>query len=251
MAIGRPSGSNESSTLVRTTSGDDGAYTFSQLIAATYRITAGRSLLSTARDTQPNPFLGGAQIAEIRLESGDDLIAPDLILPAAGMLVVAVTDRRGNPVSSASVQGVYKEVSRFVESVSGQSDKEGLCQIDGVSPGDLQVRAISECELSAWIPVTLVANETARAELVLDPGVMVTIEVEDGGEPVEQCVVFIKDAEGRLASGTILKNGSAILGPLSPGSYLVVAKMLDQEHKAEQAISVVGAQSQVVRLILQ
>lgn len=251
MALGRHAETGAGSTVADATSDENGDYEFPQLLTATYEIMAGRNHFPHAPQAQANPFMGGAQVSGLRLWPGENLTVADLHLPAAAAIEVVVTDREGNRVATAEVQCARPENTIHHEMVTGQSDATGLCRIDGVAPGDFRIRAIWEREISPWAQVSMIANETARAALVVEPGTMVTIEVQDGGAPVKRCYINIKDAGGFIVTGSVLKDGSSTLGPLAPGTYKVEAHMRSAGAQAEQAITVAGEPSQTVQLTLQ
>ena len=249
-AIGRPGGEKAGSSVASTATNAAGEYEFPRLLAATYRVSAGRDPLRGRARARVDPYLGTAQISGLRLGPGEDLSGTDLRLPAAAVLEGFVIDREGAPAASAEVQCVRPEHRTYHKATRGRTDDTGRFLIGGMEPGEYRVRAIWKRDISPWVQVSMKARETARADLALEPGTMLTVEVRDGGGAVEKCYVRITDAQGFLVGSAVLRDGATTLGPLFPGTYRALATTGSGGPESEQGIATAGEPAQTVRLSL-
>ena len=156
-------------------SGDDGRFAIPGLDPGDYRVRA---------------WCPGCTSAEATVPAGGDVT---LRLEPGGSLAGRVTDQSGAPVASFTV-AVSKKTGPLVEETVAQAtviDAEGRFQVDGLTPGDVLVRATG----SGYAPS--------------EP---VTAHVASGEDPTE---ITIRVGRGGSMAGRVVERGTARPLPLA------------------------------------
>ena len=249
-AYGRSDEPGPGSSVAYAQTDEAGAYEFPNLLCATYKVVAAVNAVSPEPLAAPSyPYMGSAKVSDLELGPGETLAGVDLTLSAAAALEGRVTDAEGSPAGSATVECVPVGTRGGPGSSRWRVEESGEYVAGGLEPGDYRVRAIRQREISAWKTVTARLGASGRADLVLEPGTVVNLEVRADGEPVQGGWVRVVDADGIILDSAILKAGSAQLGPFYPGTYEALASMSGgEERPASQSITVAGERSITVEL---
>ncbi len=101
----------------------------------------------------------------------------------------------------------------------------------------------------------LVAGETDRLVVELDPGLAIHGTVLRDGEPLTGAILELRDAEGRTASGTRIvasgPDGTFRIPGLDDGEYTLFAQFQDGATTWSQRLSAVTANESPIRLALE
>lgn len=250
-AFGKSSDAEGSTTISRAISDDSGAFEFASALDGTYKIQAGSARLAVmgSRGTAAQAHLGGAEVKNIRLRAGEHITDVDLHLTTASAVEGTVKDQEGAPVRSARVEcwpSATKEGSRsllmnHILAPHARSNEDGTFLVGGLEPGSHRVRAITALGISPWAEVRVDANATARAELTVQPGTLLTVNVHESGQPSTRVHVIVSDPSGVMVTSGLLQDGSITLGPLLPDAYVVKAR--ESERKSEATLEVTLNQS--------
>jgi hypothetical protein len=180
------------------------------------------------------------------LEAGGEVRDVELHLAAAGAIEGRVLRADGKPVAGAQIE------CRSVGQAT--SDPDGVSRVRGLRPGSTWLRAVIGRECSPWTPVTVAADEAARADLVVAPGTVVLLEVEDANGPVAEAAVTLGDESAPSAFHGFVRTGKARVGPVPPGTYPVTVRRdwrgRDGRSKVESTVTLQGEPEQVLRLRL-
>lgn len=241
------SGSSVSMTKTR----EDGSFEFTDLLASTYRISAGD--LPGALDSSASaltPHLGSASVSGIEVSAGSTVQGVDLRLPPAAAIEVLVVDGEGSPVEKANLECRPEGQSIHMAS-RAKSDASGKAVFGGLNTSQYFLRASLHKEASKWVSCRGRLNETASVKLFLEPGTTLQISILENDQPAEACHLTLYDMDGAQLSSQLVRRGSIKLGPWTPGAYKVVATTRDREVRAEQVVQVSGQPSIPVRLQMQ
>jgi hypothetical protein len=240
---GRPTGGGS------VTSDAQGRYAFADLPAGSYRLMA-----SPPRNGS-SAFEGMGQSESVVLEPGANLRDVDVRLSAGGAVEGRVLRRDGTAASNAQI-----ECRGGSNRGDGAPDAQGAFTLSGLRPGVLWLRAVTEHDCSPWTSVTIAAGGTAHAELVVAPGTILLIEVEDASGPAAMASVSLTEAgsaQNQDNSQTVhvatVREGKGRTGPVPPGTYTVTARRDWRDKsgpKVESTITLTGEPEFVLKLRL-
>jgi len=240
------------------TTDEGGHYAFDYLHPGSYSVAAGGALFGGAFGTASSA--GRIVRSGLHVDEGRTLEGVDFDLEAPGDIAGRVVDRAGAAVQDASI---------FVRDSNGHlldrmsmivSAADGSFQYTGVAPGEYQVSARGKGLASGdSAPVHVRSGEKASAELVLDAGTKLEVEVVDDDEKPVDAQLTVVDSRGRdmqgmfgwteLASGLSegFANSHQVIGPLSPGAYTVSAVAQDG-RKASKSVNLDGQPERKLKL---
>jgi hypothetical protein len=231
----------------------DGRYEFAGLAPGTYAVRAtppaeGRTLAVAVR--------GGVVVAADRATSGIDLR-----LARAGTISGKVLDADRRPAEGASVY-VRDAQGRIVQSAI-QADAGGRFRFDGAGPGGYTLLArkgdLASRESAA---VDVDEGETSEVELVLEPGTLLRVSVEDEEGGSVRSALSVTDERGRelarlLGRDTLeammnegVSSTEQRVGPLPAGRYTVRATASDGRG-ATRPVTLAGQGERRVKLRLE
>ncbi|HVS08391.1 MAG TPA: carboxypeptidase regulatory-like domain-containing protein [Planctomycetota bacterium] len=231
----------------------DGRYEFAGLAPGTYAVRAtppaeGRTLAVAVR--------GGVVVAADRATSGIDLR-----LARAGTISGKVLDAERRPAEGASVY-VRDAQGRIVQSAI-QADAGGRFRFDGAGPGGYTLLArkgdLASRESAA---VDVDEGETSEVELVLEPGTLLRVSVEDGEGASVRAALSVTDERGRelarlMGRDTLeammsegFSSTEQRVGPLPAGRYTVRATASDG-RSATRPVTLAGQGERRVKLRLE
>jgi hypothetical protein len=228
----------------RTTRSDaNGLFAFDHLPAGTYTARAG-----VAFEGAWNPTGHAVTVSpRLRLEEGRTLEGLELELGPPATLTGVVRDERGAPVVGAVVF-VRDAHGRLLAAHSSYlSGAEGRFAIPHVPAGLVSAcaRTLDACSPES-APVRVPSGGSAAVELVLRAATTLVVEVEDGSGPAVRADVRVLDelehdvgsmrdmerVKEQLTAGFTTR--AHTLGPLAPGSYLVLATATDGRRQVER-----------------
>jgi protocatechuate 3,4-dioxygenase beta subunit len=237
-----------------TRSENDGTYSFEDLPAGTFRVSANDSDRWSRRSESTGTRAGARR--NLQLSEGGALTGIDLELSATGSIEGEVRDASGALVGNAEVMACDASGSLDPE-LSAMSDESGHYRIDAVPVGTWTVFARSASAVSEESGALRVdADSAARANLVLKPATTLVVRVLDAeGQPVGASI-RVTDSRGRdLTAGLAWfaeSNDPAQgrhVGPLAPGRYTVTASNHDGV-RASTTVEVNGESTRDVQLQL-
>ncbi len=151
-------------------------------------------------------------------------------LPRPASLAVAVLDGAGKPVPHARVAAFMEDGRPGMEGIpAGRTDKDGICRLEGLSPGEWSVEVKHKDYASAKAgPFTLAAGGETKGEIRLCRGGSILVQVlERNGKPREGASLEFsytgKGEKGPLSSFTLKSGpeGRARKDHVPPGTYQV------------------------------
>jgi len=232
----RASGGGSVSTNV------EGRYSFTGLPAGRYRLNA------SAASKKQIYFDGSGSTGDIQLEPGAALENVDIQLSEGGAVEGRVLRADGKPAAGARME------LRGRESLGGSAaDAQGNFVLSGLRPGPVSLRAISDRECSAWMAVQIVANATTKSDLVIAPGTLLLVEVEDANGPAAQAAVTLSSGSELDAQAVIISDGKGRVGPIAPGTYTVTLRREWRDKNApkwESSITLNGEAERLLQLRL-
>jgi uncharacterized GH25 family protein len=183
----------------------------------------------------------------------DPATTPLITLEPGCTVAGVVVNRRGDPVSGASVR--VKSLHLGDEDTTSLTDSEGRFQLRNVEPGRKIVLVQSPRLAAAWTLVVADPRRPVQNQFVLQPGETIGGKVLDpDGKPVAGasvgCSLLASDdvaADGELElelSTPTAEDGSFRLGPLPPGGLLLRADL--DSHKANGELTVTDITKQAV-----
>ncbi len=216
----------------------DGSYEFTELEPGTYVVGAGSPMLSM--------FVGGAAgygrttTRPIELAQDEDRGGVDIALRKPGELSGRVVDTDGEPLNGASIF-VYDSAGVPVDVMSTTTTNAGgRFRYEGLAEGTYSVLARTKSHATSISrPARVGAESSDEVELVAHQGAHLLVTLHDAaGEPL-RANISVTDEEGREVQGLAGfgsffgawsdDSGSRTrrVGPVSPGSYRVVARSTD------------------------
>lgn len=121
-----------------TISDDNGRFTFDQLPAGRFSVTAARRAYLTSEYGAPYPGAAGTQVTLGEGASADDL---QIVMPKGAVLTGIITDMTGAPVPTLEVT-IYRETaSRYEAAGTDVTDDRGVYRVYGLQPGEYIVSA--------------------------------------------------------------------------------------------------------------
>jgi protocatechuate 3,4-dioxygenase beta subunit len=220
-----------------------GHYTFADLSSGSYRFIA------NPPSNGASPFEGQGQSDVVVLEPGAELHDVDLRLIAASAVDGRVQHSDGTPAGKATIEC---RAARYQRETA--ADAHGVFVVQGLLPGALWLRAVSEHECSPWTELTLATGEKAHADLVVLPGTIVIVEVEDANGPVATASVSLSDGNERTVHVATVMNGKGHTDPVPPGTYKVTAvrdwRSKKDGPRTESSITLTSEPERVLKLRL-
>lgn len=137
-----------------TVSDDQGNFTFSELPAGRYTLSASKPGYVNATYGQKKPGRPGTQIQLIDTQKLTNLKLP---LPKGGVLTGVVLDENGEPTPGTQVTAFRYEMrtgqKQLTQAGNDQTDDRGMYRIYGLLPGDYVVRATPRNRLNDLVQV--------------------------------------------------------------------------------------------------
>ena len=236
---------------------EDGRFAFQRLRPGAYDLRAGGEGLVV-----PTGGAGGwanAVLSNLELGAGGALDGLELRLAEPGTLRGVVRKSDGSPASSASVW-VRDAAGRLLFTRSWcTTDAAGRFTFRDAGSGRHTVFARSETEASAEVPVEIRAGAESEVELMLQPGTLLLVAVEDDEGNALRAHLRVFDEAGREVSGLssgrdlerLMSEGFSTreqkIGPLAPGRYRVEA-VTEDGLRAAEAVSLTGQPERRLRL---
>ncbi len=235
-----------------------GRFSFASLRAGRYSLRAGEFGRFFASEEEPDYSI--AVVSGLELDEGAALTGIELSLSKPGTIRGVVRDPEGKPVVDVSV---------FVRAESGAvlnpmstclTDGKGTFRFTSAAPGSYTLSARSAngaSRESASIAVS--EGQETEAELVLEPGTLLVVSVEDEKGGSLRAQVSVLDEAGRDVAGLLQSDAQEKLltegfsssehrvGPLVAGSYRVVATGMDGTS-AEAKVTLAGQPEHRLRL---
>lgn len=248
---------------------DDGRYVFEDLPAGKYHLVVRKGSYVPSGYGQGDPYEAPRLL---ELAPGQKLPNIDVGLQRGGVIAGRITDEIGEPVPNIGVRvlRMYRMEGRrrLVPGGSGFSsttDDRGYYRVFGLSPGEYYVSASGldsggpgmhmddvEGPVRTYFPGTPVIDEAQRVEVgpgqevlsvnfALDSGRPFSISgtvVDSTGQPPAPAYVMAEhsvDLMGMNMGGEVKPDGSFVLENLSPGTYLVSARVGENEGEFAEA----------------
>lgn len=238
---------------------ETGSYELDNLRPGAYRVAAGGSFLGGALGEGRK---GGRVVQRTELREGQWLRGLDFRLEKPGTLRGTVVDHAGKPAEAADVY-VRDEDGNMLEAFSFvKADAGGRFEYEGLGPGRYTVSARKEgLSTRGEESVAVRSGEVARVDLVLAPGTVLLVSLEDKSGELVPAMVSAVDERGREMSGMralsdIMEqyNGGLgaleqRIGPLPPGSYTVRAIAADG-RSTKKSVTLSGQDERRLRLRL-
>jgi hypothetical protein len=216
-------------------------------------------------------FLGGAfgdgealgrVVKSVELDEGESLRDLDFRLEQPGSVQGTVRDATGNLVAEASIF-LRDEDGRLVELFSlASTNASGKFEYPGLAPGSYTVTARTRTLASAdGVPVRVRSDESSEVTVVLEPGTLLLVSLEDSSGADIPSRVSVLDEKGREMNGMLSLAelmerysgglGEAVqrVGPLPPGTYEVRA-MAEDGRSAQRPVNLTGQSERKVKLRL-
>jgi hypothetical protein len=228
----------------------DGRYAFDLLPAETWNVTA---------DGPANGSHGLTKdvLTDVVIAPGASVRAADLHLRAGGTIRGRIVDDDGTPV--AGVRVTARDATGEVRNAFDMrgSSADGAFELGGLPPGVYHLTAVGDgLATTRATEVAVSASETASAEFVVEPGVVLLVRTHDAtGAPVDAPVAVLRDGvdhapESDWSLNLERRPGEMRYGPFPAGTYQVSAATRDL-HSAERTVQLAGETEVVVELVLE
>ncbi len=216
-------------------------------------------------------FLGGAlgegkalgrEVRSVELGEGEAKGGIDFRLEQPGSVRGTVRDGAGQLVAEASIF-LRDDEGRLVELFSlASTNASGTFEYPGLAPGEYSVTARTKSlASSAGVPVRVRSGESSEVTVVVEPGTLLFVSLEDASGTDLPSRVSVLDDKGRELNGMmglaeLMERYSAGLGeavqrvgPLPPGTYEVRA-IAEDGRTAERPVSLTGQAERKLKLRL-
>jgi len=236
-----------------------GAYEIPWLRPGSYTVAAG------------GVFLGGAfgeggelgrEVKLVELDENEWVRGVDFRLEQPGTVRGTVRDASGNLVAEASIF-LRDDDGRLVELFSlASTNASGSFEYPGLAPGEYAVTARTRTlASSSAAPVRVRSGETSEVTVVLEPGTILLVSLEDSSGADVPARISVLDDKGREMNGMLSLNelmerysgglGDAVqrVGPLSAGTYQVRA-IAEDGRTAERPVTLDGQTERKLKLRL-
>jgi len=207
-------------------------------------VPAGRHLVHAGGVERRSPSSANyaeARVGGLVLAEGAELRGVDLVLVAGGALEGRARHADGTPAVDAEIVAEQDGHTRYL----GDCDDSGAFHIDGLAPGVLSVRAMSQGGATAVaVSVEIVAGETRHVDFELVPAAYVHVRVRDASNALVGSELSALDAHGQrqpVHGGS--QAGDAWLGPLVAGHYTVRAQR--DQKTVERELEVTGKEEKL------
>lgn len=237
-----------------------GAYEVPWLRPGSYTVAAGGAFLGGA-------FGDGAALGRVvqsvELHENESKRGLDFRLEQPGSVHGTVRDAAGNLVAEASIF-LRDDEGRLVELFSlASTNASGTFEYPGLAPGEYSVTARTQTLSStAGVPVRVRADEKSEVTVVLEPGTILLVSLEDSSGADLPSRVSVLDGKGREMNGMMglaelmrrysggLGDAVQRVGPLPPGNYTVRATAEDG-RSVERPLNLTGQAERKLKLRLQ
>lgn len=231
----------------------DGAFTFDNLGAGVYRVTAGDSRYGF---NGANSQYGETSVGDLNVEEGASIADVVIRLERAAVLTGVVRTASGAPAVSAFVtvrdaRGASRDqwVGRHT------TDGAGRYRIDDLSAGTWTVSAQLGNEASdESAPVRVASGDSTTVDLSMRAATRLRISVLDRDGKRVGASISVRDSKGREHGSSFVFDpdfpggeGSYTIGPLPPGKYDVTATNHDKSS-ASSSVSLHGEADSSVEL---
>jgi hypothetical protein len=236
-----------------------GAYEVPWLRPGDYTVAAGGAFLGGAFGDGETL---GRTVKSVELGEGESRSGLDFRLEQPGSVHGTVRDAAGNLVAEASIF-LRDDQGRLVELFSlASTNASGTFEYPGLAPGRYTVTARTGTLASAaGVLVEVRADEESEVTVVLEPGTILLVSLEDASGSDIPSRVSVRDDKGRELNGMMSLAelmqrytgglGEAVqrVGPLPPGTYEVRA-MAEDGRSAGRSVSVSGQPERKLKLRL-
>jgi carboxypeptidase family protein len=241
-----------------------GVYEIPWLRPGSYTVAAGGAFLGGAFGD--GAFGDGAalgrEVRSVDLAENQALGGIDFRLQQPGSVHGTVRDAAGNPVAEASIF-LRDEGGRLVELFSlASTNASGKFEYPGLAPGAYAATARTRTLASAAaVPVRVRSDESSEVTLVLEPGTILLVSLEDSSGSDIPSRVSVVDDKGREMNGMLglaelmeryaggLGDAVQRVGPLPAGTYEVRA-IAEDGRSAQRPVSLTGQAERKVKLRL-
>jgi len=243
-----------------TSTDDVGDFELKYLRPGGYLVAAGGSMLGGmfGEDTS----VKGRVVNRVHVDESQWLRNVDFHLEDPGSISGTVIDHAGEPVAKA-VLFARDENGNLLETFSFlSSDAGGRFKYHGLAPGNYTIAARMDNSASAETQIIRVrSGESTTAELILNPGTIVTVSLQDKSGKLVAAVVSVTDDKGRQMNGMLAiqnimeKYSSGVgslqqnVGPLPPGIYSIQARTEDG-RSTRKTLTLSGQEKRKLRLRL-
>lgn len=243
-----------------TTSDDAGDYELQYLRPGGYLVAAGGNVLGGMFGEDSSTK--GRIVNRVQVNEGQWLRNVDFHLEEPGSISGMVLDHAGQPVAKA-VLFARDENGNLLETFSFlTSDAGGRFKYHGLAPGSYTISARMDNSASGENEIIRVrSGEETAAEIVLDPGTILKVTLQDKSGALVAAVVSVTDDKGREMNGMLAiqdimeKYTSGVgsleqnVGPLPPGTYTIRASTEDG-RSTRKTITLSGQEQRKLRLRL-
>jgi len=238
---------------------DAGAYEIPWLRAGSYTVAAGGAFLGGAFG---DGAALGREVKSVELHENESKRGLDFRLEQPGSVRGTVRDAAGSLVAEASIF-LRDDEGRLVELFSlASTNASGTFEYPGLAPGNYTVTARTKTLASAaGVPVSVRSTESSEVTVVLEPGTLLLVSLEDSSGTDVPSRVSVLDAKGREMNGMMglaelmqrysggLGEAVQRVGPLSPGTYEVRA-IAEDGRTAQRPVSLTGQPERKLKLRL-
>jgi hypothetical protein len=238
---------------------EQGAYEIPWLRPGSYTVAAGGSLLGGVFG---DGEALGREVKSVELDEGESMSGLDFRLETPGSLQGTVRDATGGLVAEASIF-LRDDDGHLVELFSlASTNASGKFEYPGLAPGAYTVTARTRTLASgAGVPVRVRSDESTEVTVVLEPGTILLVSLEDSSGADLPSRVSVLDDKGREMNGMMSLAelmerysgglGEAVqrVGPLPPGTYDVRA-IAEDGRTAQREVSLTGQSERKLKLRL-
>ncbi len=236
-----------------------GAYEIPWLRPGSYTVAAGGAFLGGVFG---DGAALGREVKSVELRENESKRGVDFRLEQPGAVRGTVRDATGNLVAEASIF-LRDEDGRLVELFSlASTNASGSFEYPGLAPGEYTVTArTSTLASAADVAVRVRSDEKSEVTLVLEPGTILLVSLEDSSGADLPSRVSVLDAKGRELNGMMglaelmrrysggLGDAVQRVGPLAPGTYQVRA-IAEDGRSVERPLSLTGQPERKLKLRL-
>lgn len=223
--------------------GQNGSFTFDELAAGNYSLSAGKD------------GVGRATVAAVKVPEAGTVSLPPMKLSGSGgaLVSIALDYATGKPVNHAGVTLTAAD-GTVIAKQGGQRDAHGALTVEKVPPGTYRVKVSAGGYTDALRQVEINNDQTERIEDVLMKGVEVIVSVSDkSGSAVAGADVTLTPEDPtsieqpRLAKTSEL--GICEVGTMTPGKYRLSAT--SGSKKASKSVEIAGEGDELLSVVVE